>query len=376
MQQKSNLKFNEQCSILSEKLADNLEEVLDNLNVSYLSSHKMLSGCCPVHGGDNPSAWNIYKDGYIVRGIWFCRTHNCHVKYKKTLLGLIRGILEHQGHKNATFLDAVKWGLNFLGIQNLSDIETADINTLEKRAYCTNVRRRISIAPTTISHGFSREEVRKKVILPAEYYINRGYSKDILDKYDIGLYTNNNRVLVPIYDSNYRFAIGFMARSIYNQCPKCKLYHNGTECPQTNIEIQYGAKWINSKGFSSGNSLYNYWFAKKHIESSNIAVIVEGAGDVWRLEEAGIHNSIAIFGINFTDIQKTLLLQTGALSLIIMTDNDEAGRRAVKIMSEDTELRRSFRLFFPKFNSKDVGELNVDTITDDIKPFIERVSSL
>jgi DNA primase len=140
--------------------------------------------------------------------------------------------------------------------------------------------------------------------------------------------------------------------------------------------MKYSAKWINSAGFSSGNTLYNYWFAKRHIRESGVAILVEGAGDVWRLEENGIHNSIAIFGTNLTDIQKTLLFQTGAMSLVVMTDSDEPGRKAAKVIAEDTEIRRSFRLFFPKFDSKDVGELGTDTITDDIKPLIERISHL
>ena len=37
-----------------------IEELMTALDVDYRRNGKMLDGTCPVHGGDNPSAWNFY----------------------------------------------------------------------------------------------------------------------------------------------------------------------------------------------------------------------------------------------------------------------------------------------------------------------------
>jgi DNA primase len=71
------------------------------------------------------------------------------------------------------------------------------------------------------------------------------------------------------------------------------------------------------------------WNAKKHIKSSNNTVIlVESPGNVWRLEEAGVHNSIAIFGTTFTDRQKMIVDCSGAMNIITIMDSDDAGNQA------------------------------------------------
>ena len=48
-------------------------------------------------------------------------------------------------------------------------------------------------------------------------------------------------------------------------------------------------------------------FAKEFIKESGIVILVESPGNVWRLEEAGVHNSVAIFGSSLADRQKMIL---------------------------------------------------------------------
>ena len=42
---------------------ENIEELLDLLGVEYESGHRRMDGSCPVHGGDNPTALNLYLTG-------------------------------------------------------------------------------------------------------------------------------------------------------------------------------------------------------------------------------------------------------------------------------------------------------------------------
>ena len=51
-------------------------------------------------------------------------------------------------------------------------------------------------------------------------------------------------------------------------------------------------------------------------------------------------------------------------------DNDEAGQKAAKKIEE--QCSRLYRLYFPSFDAADIADLNVDTVTSDIKPFIEQ----
>ena len=78
-----------------------------------------------------------------------------------------------------------------------------------------------------------------------------------------------------------------------------------------------------------------------------------------------------MFGTNLSEGQKDLLDMLGAMSLIVMTDNDEAGRKgAVSIMEK---CKKTYRVFFPTFEGSDVGDITSDSITSDIKPMIKKV---
>ena len=229
--------------------------------------------------------------------------------------------------------------------------------------------RRLSVTPKQETSGWTKEKLRGMLEFPCEYYLNRGYSKDILDKYDVGLYKKRNRVVVPVYDDNYKYVAGFLGRSIWGQCDKCKKWHEpNLKCPSTSYEIKECEKWLNGS-FQSTNYLYNYWFAVEHIRKSGVAILVEGAGDVWRLEQNGIHFSLALFGTDMTDAQRVLLDRSGAMSIIVMLDSDKAGQEGAKKLK--SQLGRQYRMYFPKIK-QDAGELNQDEITEDIKPIIEK----
>ena len=176
------------------------------------------------------------------------------------------------------------------------------------------------------------------------------------------------RAVVPIYDNNHEFIVGCTGRSIFDKCPKCNNYHDPKE------KCRHFPKWMHSKGFQKEKWLYNYWVAKDEIAKTGVAILVESPGNVWRLAEAGIHNVVAIFGTAFNNDQKNLLDESGALSLVCLMDNDDAGQKAAKKIEE--QCGRLYRLYFPSFDAADIAELNVDTVTSDIKPFIENAMNI
>jgi 5S rRNA maturation endonuclease (ribonuclease M5) len=364
---------------LKDMVCANIEELLSELGVDFRMNGKMIVGPCPVHGGDNLSAWNLYPDGDEVKGYWVCRTHHCEKKknqndrllYGSTIIGFVRGVLSEQRDRHVSYKDSVNFIVDFLGYKSLAEISKPDSETLERRKYISSMRS-LRISPKQETSGWDREKIRSTLQIPSQYYIKRGYSKNVLEKYDVGLYEKKNRVVVPVYDDKYKYVAGFLGRSIFPQCEKCSKWHDkSSKCPTAGYEIKECEKWLNGS-FQSKNYLYNYWFACEHIKKSGVAILVEGAGDVWRLEENGIHNGIALFGTDLTDAQRVMLDRSGALSIIVLLDPDKAGQEGCKKLK--SQLGRQYRMYFPNIQD-DVGALNADEITEDIKPIIDMVKS-
>lgn len=374
----------EQLHELSDSLMDDVEGVYHTLDVPFTVQGTKMVSACPVHGGDNHGACNLYYEGETNRGNWKCRTHGCEKVFQPSIIGFIRGVLSHrQGwrarsdvNKMVPFGDTISYCMELAGIKDVDDIKV-DMESSEKRRFESSMR----ILTQKRSHAstITREYVRESLLIPPQYYLDRGYSKEVLDSYDVGLCYNKakpmyGKVVVPIYDDDHQHVVGVTARTLNPKCTECKCYHPEGKHLSSAEEKYRWPKWRNSAGFKAEDYLYNYWRAKSAILASGIAILVEGPGDVWRLEEAGINNSLALFGNSLTDRQKTILDSSGAMSLIVLTDNDEAGKiGAADIVSKCS---KQYRIYFPKFDKNDIGDMSVDEITHDIKPTIESLMGI
>ena len=113
----------------------------------------------------------------------------------------------------------------------------------------------------------------------------------------------------------------------------------------------------------------NFWFAKKHIKNTGVAILVESPGNVWKLEENGIHNSVGVFGTNLSNQQKLLLDSSGAMSIFTIMDNDEAGQKAADSISKICN--RTYNVYNIKITSNDIADMTSDQIDAEIKNFIK-----
>jgi 5S rRNA maturation endonuclease (ribonuclease M5) len=180
-----------------------------------------------------------------------------------------------------------------------------------------------------------------------------------------------NRIVVPVYSIDGKVIVGCTGRSIFNSCEKCGQYHISTiQCPSKEDSWKY-CKWKHNLGFKSQEHLYNFWFAKDYIQKSKSIILVESPGNVWRLEEAGIHNSVAIFGSSLSDKQKLLIDSSGAMNIILLMDNDDAGQKAVKQITE--KCKKIYRIYSPSFEGSDVGELSIEDIRNTLVPKISEI---
>lgn len=366
--------------IVADELCDDIESLLNYFELDYKIHHKMITMCCPIHGGDNPSAFNLYPEGEIYRGNWKCRTHGCEKTFKGSIIGFIRGVISNQkygwknnGDKICSFKEAVDFAAGFIN-KDLSKIKISKSDQ-EKKQF-TNVINCLNDKPQNSKSYITRNQIIGSLNIPAQYYVDRNYTTEILTKYDIGLCSRqgkemSDRVVVPIYDNDYNYMVGCSGRSIYEKCSTCTYYHNpANPCPTGDFAWKF-SKWKHSADFKSQNYLYNFWFAKEHILKSATAIIVESPGNVWRLEENGIHNSVAIFGSSMSDRQKILLDSSGAMNLIILTDNDAAGQKAAQQIKE--KCQNTYRVFVPTITKPDVGEMTAEEINKEIKQYIESI---
>lgn len=368
-----------QLKVICDQLCDNIESLFETLGIDSIQANgKMLVGNCPIHDGDNKSAFNLYPDGDHYRGNWKCRTHNCEKIFKSSIIGFIRGVLSRQklgwqknGDDTVSFQETIKFVEAFLG----NDISSIKISKkeLEKKKFSYLVQNITNHNKETVSTKITRQNVRNSLCIPCSYFIDRGFDKHILDLYDIGLCDKPNkemynRAVVPVYDHDHKFVVGCSGRSIFNKCNKCACYHDiKEECPDQENKWKY-PKWKHNKDFKSQNHLYNFWKAKKHILDSTKVVIVESPGNVWKLEEAGIHNSVAIFGSNLSDRQKIILDGSGAMTIITIMDNDDAGKKAAIAIND--KCKNTYNIINISITKPDIAEMTMDEINTEIRGYL------
>lgn len=319
MKMKSNSYSQEKIKLLSDLVCSDIERLLETFNIQeYRMLDNMIITSCPIHGGDNTSAFNLYYTGESYCGNWKCRSHKCEEHFKSSIIGFIRGCLsreKHQWEKNGDTMVSFKEALDFASKFVNKDMKSLKVSNKqkEKNNFINTVKYINNNTSDSDSPKIGRAIIRKNLSIPSKYFIDRNFSSEILDKYDVGDCSSiskemYNRAVVPVYDINYTHMIGCSGRSIDGSKPK----------------------WKHSSGFKAENVLYNYWFAKQSIKDSGVVILVESPGNVWKLEECGIHNSVCIFGSSLADKQKMLLDISGAMTIVTIMDNDEAGHSAAK----------------------------------------------
>ena len=103
--------------VVCDQVCDNIENLLSALDIEeFKMSNKMITMSCPIHGGDNPSAVNIYHTGDYYRGNWRCRTHNCDSSFKSSIIGFVRGVLsktKYGGRRNSLLSRSIRFLSSF-----------------------------------------------------------------------------------------------------------------------------------------------------------------------------------------------------------------------------------------------------------------------
>ncbi len=343
---------------INEIVCEDLPLLFATLNLDFMNMGKYYAGACPIHGGDNASACTVYREEWndAPPGFWKCRSHHCQNRmqegrrpFSKNIIGFTRGALTARSSstKPFDFRKTVDFLCLTYGI-NLKTLKVTEAASKDKRDFLALTRQ----YGLDVKKGIDRAKVRDKLTVPSPYFLGRGYTPKILDKYDVGTCLTPGkqmyrRAVVPIYDEDYRWVVGSSGRA---------------------IDDDYQFKWRHSAGFNSASHLYNYWFAKDVIKKTKSVILVESPGNVWRLEEAGIHNAVATFGTDLSIEQQFLLEKLGVMNIMVVFDNDKngAGQEGSKRIISDCS--RYFNVeSYALSEANDIGELSINQVETTVK---------
>jgi len=254
---------------------------------------KEIRSKCPIHGGDNKSAFRFNKE----TNTWVCFTHKCHDTYGNDLVGLVRGIT------GKDFLSAVDYLKEF--VPNIEDTDYVSFKRTREIESFIRSCETINVKPKAVNEG-SLKSFRS---LGASFFIKQGFRSSTMDYFEVGYgWTDKNgviRCVIPIRDEKGEL-VAYSLRDT------------------TNNALDDDFKYILTPGFNKQGCLYNLNNARQYGKDLPL-IVVEGFKSVWRLHEYGIKNVVATMGSGITEGQQLLLYLYAFKGAVLFFDNDKAG---------------------------------------------------
>lgn len=298
------------------KTSVDAEQLLRHYKVKRITKHgNNLRCCCPIHGGNNPTAFVLN----LPKGLWFCHT-GC--KTGGDIFDLVMKM------DNVDFETSV---------QHIAELFNIDITNME-----ISVRANQAIRDTQAWIDTMRMLLDEKHIEPFDlsvlgelYPINsyRHFTKTTLQEFGVQYCTNNQRIVVPIY---------------YNHVLVGVTMRRTTPHP---------IKWLHQPaGLIAGQYLYNI----DNIVPFEPLIVVEGVWDCINYYQHGYTNVVATFGCHMTEEQQRMVMQN-AIDVIIAYDNDKAGIGGVENVIHTLGNKTNIKIaYIPE--GRDAGELTQDEI--------------
>jgi len=328
--------MNKELAALKELANAKILDILDELGVPYKEKYNYVNACCPVHNGDRKDAWSWQID----IGIWKCFSNGCQDTYGNDIFGLVRGIRDCGFKEALEFVrDLVGGELNEEKIKELKDAR-------DNRVFVYSAKKKV---PQKVY-----EDTCLQRITYHDYLEKRGFTREIIEKYHIGIGKENHgymvdRIIFPIRNLDGQI-VAFSGRTLH------------ADWKERGIP-----KWKHSKDFElhANKMLFNIDQAKEEIERTGIAILVEGPLDALRLIESGIKNVVAVLGKTLYNGQISELIRAGATRLIIAFDNDNPGKtgadKAVKLAAPFFDVTKveitSGQKDYGEMNAKEVWEM-------------------
>ena len=232
------------------KVLHHYGEVVHDNGVTY-------RGCCPIHGGDNNTAFVINKDN----GLYYCHT-GCQEGGD-----VIQFIMRY---KKLKYIDAVQEYEGIIG-------EKLERETRKKQIVKQDVYK--------FDKQVQEYEITDEMIELGSY---RDFEQHTINEFKLAINNYSSRVSIPLIMNGV--LLGVTERAVDDEQPK----------------------WRHQpKGLKTSEMLYNY----DSIDYGDEVVIVEGIFDVLAFYEIGV-KAVATFGAHLTDKQLFLLLQKASIATL------------------------------------------------------------
>ena len=285
---------------------------------------EQLIGACPLHGGDNPTAFRVH----LARGIWNCFT-------------------------------ACGGGDTVELICKLEKCTKASAARIMRHMIATPP---ISVPLGTDSqpHGYTTTRAfrpfRRKIPLnPRAPFLqnNKGISVDTAIRFETGLADPKSSFLrgavaVRLHDIKGH-PIGYCARRLEPEA------------------ISRWGKWRFPTGLPKGQLLYNAHRALATRQDG--IVVVECPWAAMRLTQAGVSAVVALLGTTMTETQLAWL--ASAPAVLLLMDADQPGRKAAKTIAQALDRHTTVLIHElpPEKEPEDLEDANLLSIVANAIPF-------
>ena len=292
------------------KSAVTMEQVLHHYGLleQMKRSGDSLSGCCPIHGGSNPTQFRVS----ISKNVWNCFSE---CKHGGNVLDFIAKKDDVSVH--AAALKLIEWF-------NLPTADTPPENEEEPQRRETShgasqTRQSSAPAPTPSKEKFKPEDATPNPPLKFRlehldgkhpYLTERGLTMETIVDFGVGFCAKGmmaGRIAIPIHNAEGKIVayVGRWPGEPPGDTPKYKL----------------------PPGFRKSLELFNLDRACKE-QSNQPLVIVEGFFGAMTLWQAGVKRVVALMGSTLSVAQLELIRKhtDSRNQVLVMLDEDDAGR--------------------------------------------------
>jgi 5S rRNA maturation endonuclease (ribonuclease M5) len=325
----------------------------DQKRAGYGNYEFGIHGCCPVHGGDNPQGFTCYPT-HGKHGVFVCWTHGClgAAGYKGTdVFGFVvaaqdERIARDKGMTREAMGPRTSFGQAKAIIEEVIGRRVAS-TTREEVGYHEYFKAQVNrlVVNRQVDLRILAEKELENYRHFHPYMLNRGFSKKVLEEFEIGYSPKEERVTIPFRDLDDSLIA--VARRVVDDSKVTK------ENPK-----------YKHHSFAKGDFLFNLNRVKKIILSQHLLtnlthpgiLIVEGQLDVMRLHQYGFPLGVAVGGSSLTKHQG-MLLGRFTDQVTVIRDSDAAG---VKLVTSAKEVLGKYVTVYetslPRFY-KDVAEI-------------------
>jgi DNA primase len=318
---------------MSKKPVERIREAVDVKKLlGFYGAQRIKGGAntrstCPIHGGDNPSAF-VFSES---EKLWYCHT------------GCQRGgdvfdfVMEIE---ECSFIEAVKKLAEMFEVSVDWDNEEIEENQFrdQARAFIERMMKKQN------KHELPPYKIKDMKFAKVKEY--RGYSPETIEHWKLRYCTEGDlkdRIVIPFEDVDRRL-VGITGRA--------------TKAEQVEKFLH------RPRHLHTGYFLTGLGRNLKYVQEAGGAVkIVEGVFDACRWFEAGHKNVCAPIGIFFTEEHVLQLYKAGVTILEIGFDNDKAGRNGFRKAYK--RAKGKFEIYFLEYpDGKDADDCTSEELNE------------